>query len=100
MLRCGESKEKMDQKPERDIEKDYPLPEFIEKLRRLADALEKDQRFEIQIAGERILVPVRATILAAVVNAIKDLATKLDDLSNVVANFAKSVTTKRVQTEQ
>jgi amphi-Trp domain-containing protein len=52
--------EKMAQKPERDIEKDYPLPEFIEKLRRLADALEKGQRFELQIAGERISVPVRA----------------------------------------
>ena len=50
----------MAQKPHRDIEKDYPLPEFIEKLRRLADALEQGRRFEIQIAGERISVPVRA----------------------------------------
>ena len=48
-------------KPERDIEKDYPLPDFIEKLRRLADALEQGQRFEIQIAGERISVPARAS---------------------------------------
>ena len=47
-------------KAERDIEKDYPLPDFIAKLRRLADALETGQRFEIQIAGERISVPVRA----------------------------------------
>ncbi len=51
----------MIQKSDRGIEKDYPLTEFIEKLRRLADALEKGQRFEIQIAGERISVPVRAT---------------------------------------
>ncbi|MBA3510654.1 amphi-Trp domain-containing protein [Sphingomonas sp.] len=51
----------MKSKPSRDIEKDYPLPQFIEKLRRLADALESGQRFEIQIAGERISVPVRAT---------------------------------------
>ena len=50
-----------DMKPDRDIEKTYPLPDFIEKLRRLADALEKGQRFEIEIAGERISVPVRAT---------------------------------------
>jgi amphi-Trp domain-containing protein len=50
----------MAQKPVRDIEKDYPLPQFIEKLRRLADALEKGERFEIQIAGERVSVPVRA----------------------------------------
>lgn len=47
-------------KPARDIEKDYPLPDFIDKLRRLADALEKGERFEIQIAGERVYVPVRA----------------------------------------
>ena len=48
-------------KSDRDVEKDYPLPQFIEKLRRLADALESGERFEIQIAGERISVPVRAT---------------------------------------
>lgn len=50
----------MSNKSERDIEKTYPLPEFIAKLRRLADALENGERFEIQIAGERIYVPVRA----------------------------------------
>ena len=48
-------------KADRDIEKDYSLPDFIAKLRRLADALESGQRFDIQIAGERISVPVRAT---------------------------------------
>ncbi len=48
-------------KAERDIEKTYPMSEFITKLRRLADALEQGKRFEIQIAGERISVPVRAT---------------------------------------
>lgn len=45
----------------RDVEKDYPLPEFVAKLRRLADALESGEQFEIQIAGERVYVPVRAT---------------------------------------
>jgi amphi-Trp domain-containing protein len=50
----------MASKPDRDIEKDYPLPDFVEKLRRLADAIESGRRFEIQIAGERISVPVRA----------------------------------------
>ncbi|MGV3774694.1 MAG: amphi-Trp domain-containing protein [Verrucomicrobiales bacterium] len=50
----------MSNKPKRDIEKDYPLNEFVQKLRRLADALEKDEKFEIQIAGERIYVPARA----------------------------------------
>lgn len=46
---------------DRDIEKGYPKAEFVAKLRRLADAIESDTRFEIQIAGERIYVPVRAT---------------------------------------
>ena len=47
-------------KESRDVEKDYPLPDFIAKLRRLADSLESGKRFEISIAGERISVPVRA----------------------------------------
>ncbi|VFQ45005.1 amphi-Trp domain-containing protein [Desulfoluna butyratoxydans] len=48
-------------KKERDIEKAYSTSEFVAKLRRLADALETGKKFEIQIAGERIYVPVRAT---------------------------------------
>ena len=50
----------MSTKPKRDVEKDYPIEQFIEKLRRLADSLEKGERFEIQIAGERVYVPARA----------------------------------------
>lgn len=50
----------MPKKEERDIEKSYSKSEFVAKLRRLADAIENDDRFEIQIAGERIYVPVRA----------------------------------------
>ena len=45
---------------DRDIEKTYPIHEFVAKLRRLADCLENGEQFEIQIAGERIYVPVRA----------------------------------------
>jgi len=45
---------------DRDIEKSYPKDEFVQKLRRLADAIENGERFEIQIAGERIYVPARA----------------------------------------
>lgn len=45
---------------DRDIEKTYSTKEFVEKLRRLADSLESGEKFEIQIAGERIYVPVRA----------------------------------------
>ena len=47
-------------KEDRDIDKDYTTSEFVSKLRRLADALESGEKFEIQIAGERIYVPVRA----------------------------------------
>ena len=47
-------------KEERDIEKTYPKSEFVSKLRRLADSIEEGTRFEIQLAGERIYVPVRA----------------------------------------
>jgi amphi-Trp domain-containing protein len=50
----------MSSKQDRDIEKVYSKRDFAEKLRRLADAVENDQRFEIQIAGRRIYVPVRA----------------------------------------
>ena len=48
-------------KDDRDIEKTYSKSEFVSKIRRLADAIENDKKFEIQIAGERIYVPVRAT---------------------------------------
>ena len=41
----------------RDIEKSYPVKQFVLKLRRLADAIENGKRFQIQIAGERISVP-------------------------------------------
>ncbi len=50
----------MSSKPDRDLEKTYPLDEFVAKLRRLADSIENNEPFEIQIAGERIYVPVRA----------------------------------------
>jgi len=44
----------------RDVERVYPTEEVVAKLRRLADALETDAPFRIQIAGERIRVPRRA----------------------------------------
>jgi amphi-Trp domain-containing protein len=47
-------------KEDRDIEKTYATAEFVAKLRRLADSIEQGTKFEIQIAGERIYVPVRA----------------------------------------
>jgi amphi-Trp domain-containing protein len=45
-----------------DVEKSYSKHEVVSKLRRLADALEQDKTFEIQIAGERIYVPPFATV--------------------------------------
>jgi amphi-Trp domain-containing protein len=47
-------------KRSRDVEKDYPRAAFVAKLRRLADAIEKDRRFVISIGGERVYVPARA----------------------------------------
>jgi amphi-Trp domain-containing protein len=44
----------------RDVEKIYSMDEVVAKLRRLADALESGSPFRIQVAGERIYVPVRA----------------------------------------
>ena len=49
-------------KGKRDVEKDYPAKQFVAKLRRLADAIEQDRRFRIQVAGERVSVPPTATI--------------------------------------
>lgn len=50
----------MDKKQDRDIEKKYSKKEFIAKLRRLADSIENNERFTIQIAGSRIYIPARA----------------------------------------
>ena len=50
----------MSDKADIDIEKTYSNEEFVAKLRRLADTIESGEKFEIQIAGERIYVPVRA----------------------------------------
>ena len=46
----------------RDIEMNYPMKQFVKKLRRLADCIEQNQRFQIQVAGQRITVPAVATI--------------------------------------
>lgn len=50
------------EKENRDVEKRYSKKAFIAKLRRLADALENDGQFSIQIDGERVHVPVGAMI--------------------------------------
>ena len=48
--------------PSRDVDRNYSVTQFAAKLRRLADALEADRPFRIQVAGERINVPKGATI--------------------------------------
>ncbi|MBA3468380.1 MAG: amphi-Trp domain-containing protein [Herpetosiphonaceae bacterium] len=50
----------MAEHPERDVEKVYTVKEFVAKLRRLADALEQQKPFTIQVAGERFTVPTDA----------------------------------------
>ena len=49
-------------KRKRDIEKNYPVKQFVKKLRRLADCIEQGQKFQIQVAGERISIPAIAII--------------------------------------
>ena len=46
----------------RDVEHTYSAKQFVSKLRRLADAIEQDRRFRIQIGGERLSVPPDAVI--------------------------------------
>jgi amphi-Trp domain-containing protein len=45
---------------DRDVEKTYTRGEFVEKLRRLANSLEAEQPFEIQVAGKRLYIPASA----------------------------------------
>jgi amphi-Trp domain-containing protein len=51
----------MADRPDRDIEKIYSVKDFTAKLRRLADALDAGQPFEIQVAGERLYIPADAS---------------------------------------
>ena len=44
----------------RDLTKAYTRTQFVAKLRRLADALESEQAFTIQVAGERLHIPAQA----------------------------------------
>lgn len=47
---------------DKDVEKSYSGKQSIAKLRRLADALEAGETFEIMIGGERIRVPPDAIV--------------------------------------
>jgi amphi-Trp domain-containing protein len=48
--------------PERDIEKEVDRARFVDTLRRLADALEANQAFRIQVAQKRFTVPATAAL--------------------------------------
>ena len=53
---------KQKKRRKRDIEKNYPVKQFVKKLRRLADCIEQKQKFQIQVAGQRISIPFAAII--------------------------------------
>ena len=53
----------MTENTDRDVEKSYPLADFVAKLRRFADALEAGERFDIQIDGERISVRPMSSVM-------------------------------------
>lgn len=44
----------------RDLTRAYSRTQFVAKLRRLADAIESQQAFTIQVAGERLRIPAEA----------------------------------------
>ena len=44
----------------RDLERTYSRAQFVAKLRRLADALESEAAFTIQVASERLRIPADA----------------------------------------
>lgn len=46
---------------DRDLTRTYARNEFAAKLRRLADAIESNRAFTIQVAGERLRIPADAT---------------------------------------
>lgn len=44
----------------RDITRTYSRSQFVAKLRRLADAIESERAFTIQVAGKRMRIPATA----------------------------------------
>jgi amphi-Trp domain-containing protein len=62
-------------KSKRDVERVYPRAQFIAKVRRLADALERGDRFTIQVAGERLTVPADA-----IVNIEHERGTEMEEI--------------------
>ena len=46
----------------RDVERDCSVEEFVSTLRRIADSLEQDESFRIQVRGLRFTVPKPAEL--------------------------------------
>jgi amphi-Trp domain-containing protein len=51
----------MPSRRDRDLERSYTRAQFVAKLRRLADAIEAERPFTIQVAGERLRIPADGT---------------------------------------
>ena len=51
----------MPRKTKRDVTRAYSRAQFVAKLRRLADALEAEKAFTIQVGGERLHIPASTT---------------------------------------
>jgi amphi-Trp domain-containing protein len=47
---------------ERDVERDCSKDQFVTTLRRLADALEANESFRIQVVNKRFVVPANADL--------------------------------------
>lgn len=47
---------------DRDVERDCSVERFVETLRRLADSLESQQAFRIQVANKRFTIPGEAAL--------------------------------------
>lgn len=45
---------------DRDLTRGYSRAQFVAKLRRLADSIETERAFTIQVAGERLRIPAKA----------------------------------------
>ena len=48
---------------DRDIEKNVPVSQFVDTLRRLADAMEAGESFRVQVQNKRFTVPADAEII-------------------------------------
>lgn len=47
---------------ERDVERDCNVGQFVETLRRLADCLENEESFRIQVCNKRFTIPGKAEL--------------------------------------